>query len=132
MRDVVEGLRHPPELLGPFTLLLLAERPGHGYELRERLKEMGFSEHQTSPLYRELRRLETAGLIWASWEPPARRGPARRVYALTCSGSKALASCATSASDLIRTLTDYRRRVEAVTRRRARGAPRRGRRLASD
>ncbi len=132
MSDVVERLRHPPELLGPFTLLLLAERPDHGYHLRERLKEMGFTEYHTSSLYRELRRLETAGLICASWDPPARHGPARRVYALTPSGRKALTSCAASAAELTHTLEQYRRRVEAVTGRRARVAPRRRRGLATD
>jgi PadR family transcriptional regulator PadR len=122
--DVVEDLRRPSALLGPFILLLLGERSGHGYELMERLKDLGFSESSTSPVYRELRRLEDAGLICPSWEPPQARGPARKVYALTPSGLKALSSCAESAYELARTLESYRSRVRVVVRKRVRSAPR--------
>ena len=35
-------MSRPRELLAPSLLLLLAESPGHGYELMERLKPLGF------------------------------------------------------------------------------------------
>ena len=51
-------LRSPPTLVPSVLLLLLAERPSHGYELVERLKDFGFPESGTGRLYRELQRLE--------------------------------------------------------------------------
>lgn len=60
-------MRRPRELLPPALLLLLAEAPGHGYELMERLKPLGFEWNGPGPIYRELRSLEAAGLITSSW-----------------------------------------------------------------
>lgn len=117
MSDVVDELRHPPALLGPSLLLLLAERPAHGYELTERLTEMGFSAGGTSAVYRELKRLEDDGLVAGTWEAPPSRGPARKVYGLTPGGKRALVGCADSAYELTLTLEDYRRRVRAAMRR---------------
>lgn len=51
----------PRELLAPSLLLLLAEAPGHGYELMDRLRPLGFDWGGPGPIYRELRTLEDAG-----------------------------------------------------------------------
>lgn len=40
--DVEGEIAHPRALISPCLLLLLAEAPGHGYELMERLKPLGF------------------------------------------------------------------------------------------
>jgi hypothetical protein len=75
MDDIAETLRHPAALVGPCILLLLAERPDHGYALANRLKEFGFAESSTASLYRELRRLEDVGLTHSYWEASQTRGP---------------------------------------------------------
>jgi PadR family transcriptional regulator PadR len=110
-----EQLRHPSVLIGPLLLLLLAEEPGHGYDLIERLRCTGF-EHRAGSLYRELRRLEDDGLVTSYWEASQTRGPARRVYELTYDGRRALRACAASAEDLTRTLADYVDRCAVVAR----------------
>ena len=57
------SLSQPKELIAPFALLLLAERPCHGYALVERLKSFGFDWGGPGPLYNHLRQLESAGLV---------------------------------------------------------------------
>lgn len=57
----------PRELLVPSLLLLLAESPGHGYELMERLRPLGFDWGGPGPVYRDLRSLEDAGLVTSNW-----------------------------------------------------------------
>ena len=120
MDDIVEGLRHPSALIGPCILLLLAERPSHGYALVDRLKEFGFTEGSTGSLYRELRRLEEGGLAHSYWEASQTRGPARRVYELTAAGRRALNGCADVAVELTGTLEDFLARYRMVGRGRRR------------
>jgi PadR family transcriptional regulator PadR len=105
--EIVEELRHPNMLIGPLLLLLLAEEPGHGYQLTERLGSFGFDENRASTLYRELRRLEEDGLVTSHWDASQARGPARRVYELTRDGRRSLRACAASADHLTRVLHDY-------------------------
>ncbi len=113
--DVVEGLSHPVTLMGPCILLLVGERPGHGYELMERLIDFGFSESGTTQVYRELRRLEDGGLLQSYWEAAPGRGPARRVYELTERGRVTLVGCIDGARLLTGTLDGFASRAEAVT-----------------
>ena len=120
MDDIVEGLRHPSALIGPCILLLLAESPSHGYALVDRLKEFGFTDGSTGSLYRELRRLEEAGLAHSYWEASQTRGPARRVYELTAAGRRALNGCAEGAVGLTSTLEDFLARFRLVGRGRRR------------
>ena len=67
-----------------FVLIVLAERPSYGYEIRRRLEEFGYQRATSDPgaLYRLLRELEAAGSISSTWEV-AGTGPARRYYTLT-------------------------------------------------
>ena len=83
--DFESDVAHPRALLAPCLLLLLAEAPGHGYELMERLKPLGFDWGGPGPIYRELRSLENAGLVASAWSAP-RAGPVPRVYELTDEG----------------------------------------------
>ena len=72
-------------------LLLLAEQRSHGYELQERIKQlMPLWEVSAGNLYRELRRMDTDGLVVSVWEASQTRGPARRVYEITNAGRRAL------------------------------------------
>jgi poly-beta-hydroxybutyrate-responsive repressor len=71
-------------------LLLLRERPAHGYELLEALPAMtGEDRVDMGNLYRVLRALEEEGLVRSEWEAGA-PGPARRTYELTGEGQRLL------------------------------------------
>ncbi|REE97782.1 PadR family transcriptional regulator [Thermomonospora umbrina] len=76
-------------LLQPLLLLLIIERPGHGYDLIERLDRLGAGGVEPGQVYRVLRGLEREGLVVSSWIPPA-SGPARRRYEPTAEGFAAL------------------------------------------
>jgi PadR family transcriptional regulator, regulatory protein PadR len=74
----------------PSLLLLLRERPLHGYELIERLPELaGEGRIDVGNLYRLLRSLEGEGLVTSEWSAEL-PGPAKRTYELTTEGRQLL------------------------------------------
>ena len=74
----------------PSLLLLLRERPLHGYELIERLPEVvGEARVDVGNLYRLLRALEAEGLVSSEWSAEL-PGPAKRTYELTAEGRRLL------------------------------------------
>src|SRR5262249_13631016 len=74
----------------PSLLLLLRERPLHGYELLDRLSELGFEGRGgIGNLYRLPRGLEGEGLV-RSGGGADRPGPAKRTYELTPEGRRLL------------------------------------------
>jgi PadR family transcriptional regulator PadR len=74
----------------PALLLLLRERPAHGYDLLERLPELtGEQRVEMGNLYRLLRALEEEGLVSSEWDAGS-PGPAKRRYALTEQGHRLL------------------------------------------
>jgi PadR family transcriptional regulator, regulatory protein PadR len=73
----------------PSLLLLLRERPLHGYELLERIPELGEGRVDIGNLYRLLRRLEDEGLVRSEWSADL-PGPAKRTYELTAEGRRLL------------------------------------------
>jgi PadR family transcriptional regulator PadR len=74
----------------PSLLLLLRERPLHGYELIERLPEVaGEGRVDVGNLYRLLRALEAEGLVSSEWSADL-PGPAKRTYELTDEGRRLL------------------------------------------
>lgn len=79
----------PKNFLRPCLLLLLRERPAHGYELLEQLRAFGFTRDDPGRLYRALRALEDEGLVHSAWEK-SQSGPDRRIYQLTRAGGEAL------------------------------------------
>ena len=106
VQDLEGDVAHPRALLAPCLLLLLAEAPGHGYELMERLKPLGFDWGGPGPIYRELRSLEASGLVASAWSAP-RAGPVPRVYELTAEGRRALDRCATGVVELTQLLNQF-------------------------
>lgn len=76
----------------PVLLLLLAERPMHGYELLEHVPALAREERRVDlgNLYRLLRSLEDEGIVTSDWDE-ALPGPAKRVYGLTPGGRDLLA-----------------------------------------
>ena len=79
----------PKNFLRPCVLLLLREQPGHGYDLLERLRALGFARSDPGRLYRTLRALEHERLVRSAWEPST-EGPDRRIYELTRPGMEEL------------------------------------------
>lgn len=78
----------------PAVLLLLRDRPAHGYELLDRLGELLPTEGvDMGNLYRLLRALEDDGLVRSEWDASV-PGPAKRVYELTDAGRELLAEWA--------------------------------------
>ena len=111
--DFESDVAHPRALLAPSLLLLLAEAPGHGYELMERLKPLGFDWGGPGPIYRELRSLENGGLVASAWSAP-RAGPVPRVYELTDEGRRALDRCSTNVVELSGLLNQFLGRHRAL------------------
>ena len=79
----------PRNFLRPCLLLLLRERPSHGYDLLERLGALGFGRDDPGGLYRALRALERERLVRSAWED-SDSGPDRRIYELTRAGREEL------------------------------------------
>lgn len=76
----------------PALLLLLADRPTHGYELLEQLPQLlGEQRVDVGNVYRALRALEEDGLVVSEWVADL-PGPAKRTYTLTSEGREVLAS----------------------------------------
>jgi PadR family transcriptional regulator PadR len=74
----------------PALLLLLRERPAHGYELIERLAELLPDERiDMGNLYRVLRAFEEDGIVHSEWDADV-PGPAKRTYELTDEGRRLL------------------------------------------
>src|ERR671924_914647 len=75
----------------PVLLLLLRERPMHGYELIERIPEVAGEELRVDVgnLYRVLRALEEEGIVSSEWSAEL-PGPAKRTYELTETGRRLL------------------------------------------
>jgi PadR family transcriptional regulator len=69
----------------PALLLLLRERPAHGYDLLERLPELtGEQRVEMGNLYRLLRGLEEEGLVRSQW------ADGKRTYEVTDQGLQLL------------------------------------------
>ena len=74
----------------PAILLLLRERPTHGYDLLEQLGEVVEGERvDMGNLYRILRALEDEGFVRSRWEDDL-PGPTKRTYELTEDGRRVL------------------------------------------
>jgi PadR family transcriptional regulator PadR len=82
----------------PAVLLLLRERPVHGYELLEQLPELTGERVDMGNLYRFLRLLETDGIVRSEWDDGA-AGPSKRIYELTDEGRALLDQWASALRD---------------------------------
>jgi poly-beta-hydroxybutyrate-responsive repressor len=70
----------------PWLLLLLLEKPAHGYQLLDKLNQSDDTRGiDPGFLYRTLRKFEEDGLVRSSWDMEG-QGPARRVYEITPDG----------------------------------------------
>ncbi|MGH9177957.1 MAG: PadR family transcriptional regulator [Acidimicrobiales bacterium] len=105
IRRFEDELSSPRKILRACLLLLLEERPGHGYDLLTRLEPLGFERSNPGRVYRALRWLESAGFVRPTWETTG-VGPARRVYELSASGRHALEISAATLRRQAKTLDD--------------------------
>jgi PadR family transcriptional regulator PadR len=95
----------------PSLLLLLRERPLHGYELLERIPELGEGRVDIGNLYRLLRRLEDEGLVRSEWSADL-PGPAKRTYELTAQGKRLLDRWAEALREAQGTIDGFLKRYE--------------------
>lgn len=96
----------------PFVLLLIAEKPSHGYEIANKLSEFGIFINgigQMGNLYRLLAQLENMGLVTTDWDTET-SGPAKKVYKITEYGLEVL-------GNYTRELSDYKKRIESFIER---------------
>jgi poly-beta-hydroxybutyrate-responsive repressor len=106
-------------------LLLLSEKPSHGYELVERLEsDFGMSGVDPGGVYRNLKRLEDDGCLDSEWET-GDTGPARKTYRVTPEGRELLDLWATTVSRNRRILDSFLTRYRNL-------APARGRDVRDD
>lgn len=119
------GLFHPfsrmamepsRRLLRPAVLLLLAEKPTHGYGLMEKLRELGMAgSMDPSMVYRLLRMLEASGMAESSLDDTG-AGPARKVYRLTPQGMEMLDMWMSGLEGMLETLQMLRERYHKLER----------------
>jgi DNA-binding PadR family transcriptional regulator len=99
------------ERIGEAALLvLLAERPTHGYELLELLPGLiGEERLDVGNVYRVLRGLEEEGLVTSEWSADL-PGPAKRTYTLTEEGRRLLAAWLAALAGLREQVDDFLQR----------------------
>jgi poly-beta-hydroxybutyrate-responsive repressor len=109
----------PRNFLQPCLLLLLRERPDHGYELAARLRPMHDGEGDAGGVYRALRGMERQGLVRSEWHT-SDVGPAKRTYFVTPDGVSFLDELADTLSrthEALHVFLDRYARVVAAARR---------------
>lgn len=102
----------PKRFLQPCLLLLIAECPGHGYDLLDRLAAFGFAR-DPGGLYRTLRSLEREELVRSEWQLSL-AGPGRRRYELTPVGHARLRSAAVALEEMSQLVDLYLERYRLV------------------
>lgn len=102
----------------PAVLLLLREKPRHGYELLDELAPLlpGEVRPDFGNLYRMLRTLEEDGLVKSEWRRDL-PGPARRIYRLTRAGSQLLDGWVGALGETQGMITAFVERYQNVERR---------------
>ncbi len=85
----------PPRFLRAFLLLFLSMGEAHGYELIEKLKDMGvkYETYEVGYVYKTLRNMEKDGILESRWNVKE-KGAAKRIYRITEKGKQNLASWA--------------------------------------
>ncbi|PLV59739.1 PadR family transcriptional regulator [Thermotoga sp. KOL6] len=96
-------------------LLLIAEKPSHGYELAERLSEFGIEipgiGHMGN-IYRVLSDLEENGLVRTEWDTSV--SPPRKVYRITPRGKLYLKETLKFIESMKRRMENFAERVKKV------------------
>lgn len=119
MSRIADDLAAPKSFLRACLLLLLHERPSHGYDLIERLKPFGFDWGGPGPIYQHLHGLESANFVSSSLEFQLAGSP-RRVYGLTARGEDELQACLGNLKNLRDRIECYVQRAEVRSKAEAR------------
>lgn len=104
----------PRNFMRPCLLLFIAQQPSHGYDLLERLRELGYRQIDAGGLYRSLRSMEQESLVESSWQP-SESGPPRRIYRLTEDGEDWLHAWAGALRETHRIVGLFLARYDATT-----------------
>lgn len=99
----------------PAILLLLSEKPSHGYELTEKYTEFGFTEAGSDPgaIYRTLKLLDSEGFIKSKWDTDD-PGPAKKIYKITDEGMELLSSWVSKIKERKKTLELFLKRYDEL------------------
>jgi PadR family transcriptional regulator PadR len=96
----------------PAVLLLLHERPAHGYDLLDPLATLtGEKRADMGNLYRALRALEDESIVSSEWRDDL-PGPSKRVYELTEAGRGLLDQWAEALRDARQEIDGFLERYE--------------------
>ncbi len=98
----------PPRFLRAFLLLFLAEGETHGYELIEKLKNIGvkYETYEFGYVYKTLRNMEKEGFLSSRWNVKE-KGAAKRIYRITDKGKKNLDEWAQVLSNIKDSLNSF-------------------------
>jgi PadR family transcriptional regulator PadR len=102
------------QLLQSALLLLLAERPRHGYALTNAVAELGLGEMDRPRIYRALAELELHGLVKV-WDETSHTGHTRKVYSVTDCGHASLRSAVTNVTHERNALDNFLQRYRRMT-----------------
>ena len=99
----------------PAILLLLAEKPTHGYELMEKYMTFGFTDANSDPgaIYRTLNMLEKKVFIKSVWETD-KPGAAKKIYSITDDGLGLLNRWVVEIKQRKKTLELFIKRLESL------------------
>lgn len=108
----------PRRLLVPSLLLLLAEKPSHGYAILNRLADMNVISPDTpmAIVYRSLKHMEMEGLTVSEHAEGTGRGPAKKVYSLTDEGWEALDLWSKKLVSMGSIIDDFSKRYQKLNR----------------
>ena len=118
------AVSHRPrrQLLHSAVLLLLAEKPRHGYALTNAFADLGLGDMDRPRIYRTLAELEENGLVKV-WDETSSTGYVRRVCSVTDLGHQSLSTAAEMIAHERSALDDFLERYRRVSS----GPPRRTR-----
>jgi len=86
-KECIYSLHRISKFIEPSLLLFLSKGTSYGYDLIEKLKELGFHKESidVGAVYRTLRRLEKEGFVCSTWQK-AKSKKKKRYYNITPQG----------------------------------------------
>ncbi len=98
----------PPRFLKAFLLLFLSMGEAHGYELIEKLKDMGvkYETYEVGYVYKTLRNMEKDGVLESRWNVKE-KGAAKRIYRITDKGRQNLDNWASVLENIRDSITNF-------------------------